>query len=156
MKKVGILVLVLVLFSAFVVTQSEAGEKCWQISGAYLKTSTTSTQFGHILVNGILYIPSTYVVPVVGTFEKDADGVHRILSLHGTNNTTSFGSQRDCIFDAILDPTTTPKWGGTFNVDCGASAYVQTGFSITRIACGDEPAPASLAPASASAPGLGQ
>lgn len=136
MKKVGLILLVLVLFSAFVVTQSEAGQLCWNWSPFLdiIKVSTTSTLNGHTAVNGFLTASGFYFLPVIGTFEKDPNGLDKRLSLHMTNNTTFFGGFRDCVADASLSRTSVPKLEGPVEVNCGAGGFVQTG-TLVRIDC---------------------
>ena len=136
MKKVGLLLLVLVLFSAFVVTQSEAVQICWGMDSYadIIKVSTLPTGSGHKLVNGVWYA-SPYNNPVVGTMEWDTDGTSKRLSLHATNNTISFGGFKDCVLDADLSSSSTPKWEGPAVVDCGAGGFPVSGFNLIRINC---------------------
>jgi len=136
MKKVGLLLMVLFLFSAFVVTKSEAGQICWgmDIYSDIIKVSQLPTGNGHKLVNGV-WFASTYNNPVVGTMEWDTDGISKRLSLHATNNTVSFGGFKDCVLDADLSSSSTPKWEGPAIIDCGSGGYPVSGFNLIRIDC---------------------
>jgi hypothetical protein len=136
MRKIALVLLVFALIAGFTAAKSEAGQICWgmDVFADIIKVSVTPTGSGHKIVNGVWFAGS-YLNPVTGTFEKDFDGTSRRLSLHATNNTTSFGGFRDCILDADLSAVSVPKWEGPGIVDCGAGAFPVSGFNLIRVNC---------------------
>jgi len=136
MKKAVFMFLAAMIIIGFAMNDSMAGQLCWQKSGVsdIIKVSVTDTGSGHKLVNGFTST-SSYLLPVTGSFEKDLDGVHRILSLNATNTyTDSWGGNRSCVITGVLDPSSTPKWQGTVTTDCGNGDFVTT-RDLIRINC---------------------
>jgi len=139
MKKAVLLFLALVMLIGLTIQDSQAVQLCWQLSPFpdIIKVSVFQPDplLPHKLVNGIWKFDDSYLIPVVGTFEKDLGGVNKRLSLHGTNNfLAGFGGFRDCILDATLSPTSTPKWEGPWALDCGSGGFTNSG-DLIRINC---------------------
>jgi hypothetical protein len=149
MKKAALFFMALVILVGYAVRDSGAAEMCWNLNPFtdIIKVSMVKPDplLPHKLITGFWKATGDYVIPVVGSFETDLGGVNKRLSLHGTNNTTSFSGYRDCILDATLSPTSTPKWEGPWEINCGAGGFTNSGVELTRIDC------TTLAPLSFSA-----
>ena len=89
MKKVGLILLLLVILGGWTVKDSEAGQWCWQLadSNLYMKLSFAKNDpnFPFWTLSGMVYEPGISLEPVSGTMVKNADGTRRLLTLTMTN-----------------------------------------------------------------------
>jgi hypothetical protein len=76
------------------------------------------------------WIFTEYTLPVVGAQELNLGSTTvRRLGLHGTNNTTSFAGNPNCVLDGI------PSNPWTLNCVGGASIFTNSGSPLTPISC---------------------
>jgi hypothetical protein len=128
-------------------------EICYRLDpfGDVLRLSQI-TNGAHILVFGKLFYPGLYTLPVVGALELNSGSTStRRLGIHGTNNTTFFAGNSNCVLDG------TP--GGSFFANCeGATSdppFMNSGGPLTPVSCAGLP---EFSPANAGPPlgGSGQ
>jgi len=88
MKKVGLILLLLMILGGWAVKDSEAGQWCWDLGlGEYMKLSFAKNDpnFPFWTLSGMTYVPGESILPVAGTMVKNADGTRRLLTLTMTN-----------------------------------------------------------------------
>ncbi len=149
MKKT-IFFLVSVFFVILLVGSASAGVQCYDVSpypDVVKVTVTVQDPLNPVnkIVTGALYLQGTYYLPLSGTVVKDADGVHKRVSVHATNNTTSFGGYVDCVIDATLDPTATPVQGPMI-ISCGGNGGFSNTATLVRVPCSTLPHPLAPVP----------
>ncbi|MFH0932877.1 MAG: hypothetical protein V1832_00990 [Nitrospirota bacterium] len=138
MKKAALFVLALVMLVGFAIQDTQAGEWCWQDgNGEYIKVTVAKPDplLPHKSLNGIWYSPSSWLLPVVGTTDKDTGGTSRRVGLHGTY--LSGADLYDYVLDATIDPVTK---NGTIYI-YSSFLGVTNSFSLTKIDCATAPAP---------------
>jgi hypothetical protein len=141
MKKAGLVLLVLVILGSWAVKDSEAGQWCWQFAAYpddYMKLSVTKPDplYPFWSLHGMWYNSlSPYIIPLVGSMVKSADGTQRLLTLEGTYP----GGTLNFAINAQIDAVTK---NGTFHI-----YYIeQTGdslgsFPLNKVKCSTLPAP---------------
>ena len=89
MKKIGLILLLLVILGGWTVNDLEAGQWCWQLadSNLYMKLSFAKNDpsYPFWTLSGMVYEPGISLEPVSGTMVKNADGTRRLLTLTMTN-----------------------------------------------------------------------
>ena len=136
MKKAGLLFLVLVILGSYAIKDSEAAQWCWEFEGGgdYIKLSVIKPDslYPFWSLNGVWYSPDSYVIPLVGTMVKSADGTERVLTIYGTY----YDTQAHAI-NAVIDAGTK---NGTFHIHY---IYLDSDldFVINKVNCGAIPAP---------------
>jgi hypothetical protein len=142
MKKVGLVLLVLVILGGYMVKDSEAGQWCFQLDGfaEYVKLNVTRPDplLPYWTLNGVWYHSSFhFIAPVSGTMVKSPDGTQRLLGISGTFIDAGVFNevyQAQAIIDSATKNGTLYIWYDTSNTS--------SNFPFTKVNCGTVPPPA--------------
>jgi hypothetical protein len=139
MKKAGCILLILVIVGGWAVKDSQAAQWCFELAtGNYLKLSVVKPDPNYPFwsLNGIWYVPDSFIIPLVGTMVKSADGTERLLNLQGTlaGDTAMTATQQ---MEAVIDSVT--KSGSVFIYYPIGGSNLE--WSFTKRQCSTLPAP---------------
>jgi hypothetical protein len=137
MKKVGLLLLVVVILGGWAVKDSEAAQLCWQLTAAdFVKLSYVKNDASYPFwtLSGMWYEPGYAIIPLDGAMVKNADGTRRILTLSGAFP----GATNTYLISADIDATTK---NGTFTIHYVDAGVGDLTLSFTKVNCNTLPAP---------------
>jgi hypothetical protein len=135
MRKVGLLLLILVILGGWAVKGSEAGQWCWELTPVdFVKLSYAKNDASYPFwtLNGIWYEPAPYnsLIPLDGTMIKNGDGTQRIFMLTG-----SLASNNNYLIRAVIDTATK---NGTFSIHY-VNGGGETDVPMTKVPCNTLP-----------------
>jgi hypothetical protein len=128
------LVLVAVVAQLGSIAQAET---CYQLKPfvdvlrVNVQVTDGTTHAQHALVYGDWVATTSYTMPIVGSLELNVNSTTvRRLGVHGTNDTSDFGSNPACVIDGIP--------GGAWTLTCfgGPGArFTNSGTDLALVAC---------------------
>ena len=140
MKKAGLVLVVLVVFAGYGLSQ--AGQWCFQVSDfteyVKLEVNQPDTRYPYWTLDGVWYHSGWhFIAPVSGTMVKSADGTQRLLSISGSFISDTGGLINVYTAQAIIDSLTK---NGTLYLYYDMTNSM-TPYGFTKVKCKEIPPP---------------